>query len=297
MAGVAASLAFAAGMFAVIGVRRLLVRPRGSRVNRLMGLPVAGTDREPQPGWLDRLQAEALQAGLTVTASQLVLIAVTGGALGYIAIWVVTGRVDLAFFGGLLALYAPRWWIARSVGSRARLFALQLEDILDRMSTMLRAGVGILPALERAADEAPGLVGAELRAVANQARVMPLVQALERACQRVKSPELEMVAMAVAVTQEYGGDLAGVLDRLVEGMRSRRNFRDKVAALTADTRMSANLMVGLTFGVLAMIRFTTPEFTAPLFGTRQGLAVLGAACIAIGVGWKIMSSMGEIKLE
>jgi tight adherence protein B len=59
----------------------------------------------------------------------------------------------------------------------------------------------------------------------------------------------------VSVLAQTGGNLIGVMDRIVESSRARTQYRAKLSALTAQGRWSAWILCGMpfVFAVLAAV--------------------------------------------
>jgi tight adherence protein B len=89
------------------------------------------------------------------------------------------------------------------------------------------------------------------------------------------------------VLQETGGNLIGVIDRIVENARARASYQARLRALTAEGRQSAKLLGLLpgAFGVLAMM--SDPSYGHMLLhdGGGQLIALLALGLWAMGLMW------------
>ena len=56
---------------------------------------------------------------------------------------------------------------------------------------------------------------------------------------RMDNPDLEQVALVAELQRQTGGNMAEVLDRVVETIRGRVDLRRLVTTLTAQGRMAA----------------------------------------------------------
>jgi tight adherence protein B len=79
-------------------------------------------------------------------------------------------------------------------------------------------------------------------------------------------------------------------------VRSRQQFTRRIKALTAMGRMSAYVLVGLPFFLVAIMSLVNPTFMAPLWHQHAGhmLLIVGLVMMAIGslVLKKIVSFRG-----
>ncbi|HTM20590.1 MAG TPA: type II secretion system F family protein [Kofleriaceae bacterium] len=157
-----------------------------------------------------------------------------------------------------LAGSAVLWIVVRM--ARARRLAQcdeQMPQALEIMALALRAGHALPSALRLAGEESPAPLCHELRRAADEhALGRPIVDVLAGLGRRLPGCEaVNTFVVAVAVLQETGGNLIGVIDRIVENARARASYQARLRALTAEGRQSAKLLAMLpgAFAVLAMM--------------------------------------------
>jgi tight adherence protein B len=63
---------------------------------------------------------------------------------------------------------------------------------------------------------------------------MSLDQALEKAYERMPTPELRFFTIVLAIQQKSGGNLAEALNNLSIVLRSRKLMREKIKALSSE---------------------------------------------------------------
>ncbi len=68
-----------------------------------------------------------------------------------------------------------------------------------------------------------------------------------------------MIARVFRVQSETGGDLARMLDQLADTIKGRRQVQRKTAALTAEGRMSAWVLMAIPVGLGLFIFATTQQ--------------------------------------
>src|SRR5262249_16786164 len=120
-----------------------------------------------------------------------------------------------------------------------------------------------------------------------------LSQVLERLETRVPLPTIRSFASVVSVVQETGGNLAKALLTLAETLRQEIAFQGKVAAMTAQGKLSGYVVSATPFLILGALSVAAPDLIRPLFASALGwvmLLVVGAM-VAVGTFWiqKIVS--------
>lgn len=242
------------------------------------------------------LQRKAMQAGLEIPASHLVLIGLAGAALGAGVAAAVTGKVTIALAGAALGAFAPVAWVNRKVQGRALLFEAQFEMVLGHMAASIRAGQTVQQALEQAALGAISPAQDVLsRAVLYMRSGHTVVDALEQAGNTVNSRDLKVAAAAIGLHTQAGGDLALNLDQIADGIRDRRAFRSQVGAAVSEGVLTSNILVILPLIAVGGMRALNPGYMAPLFNTSQGMLVLAVCSAAILFGWLVIRRIVTIQ--
>src|SRR5207237_8494621 len=103
------------------------------------------------------------------------------------------------------------------------------------------------------------------RVIADEQLGVDLSVALSRVAERMKSRDVEQIALVASVQNETGGNAAEVLDRVVESIRERQELRRLVRTLTAQGRLARWIVSVLPVGLLVIISIVTNQSLKPLF--------------------------------
>ncbi|SDH23527.1 tight adherence protein B [Lentzea fradiae] len=209
-------------------------------------------------------------------------------------VWVGLAAVLLylaADVGGLIAGVVLGAVIYRGVRRSRRAKELRaategLSDGLGGVVDELRAGAHPAAAAEGAAQDAPKPASDVLRAVAATARMGGDV---ERTLRDLKQPLLDTDRLARAwhVSAKHGVALADVLDATRRDLDEQSAFARQVNARMAGPRASAAVLAGLPVLGLLLGELSGARPLHVLTGTAagQGLLVLGAVFLAVGLWW------------
>jgi tight adherence protein B len=198
---------------------------------------------------------------------------------------------------GLAVPFAVRSVIMRRVEKKRRAFGDQLPDNLDVVASGLRAGHSIVGALALVVNDAPEPSRSEFqRVVADEQLGVPLEDALGVVAQRMKSRDVEQVALVASLQRETGGNSAEVLDRVTESIRERSALRRLVRTLTAQGRMSRWVVSFLPVGLLLIISVLNPAYMKPLFTHASGRIMLAFAATMIVAGSLVIKKIVDIKV-
>lgn len=249
------------------------LRERGVNGRLAEQLELAGIGRSPAAVTL-------MIAGLAVVAfaAGAVVAAIRGGAL----IWVLP--IALA----VLVVIVSRMVIGRRIAQRRARFAEQLDDSLQLISSGLRAGHSLLRAVDAVSQEAESPTAEEFARVVNEHRLgRDLGEALQLCAERMQSDDLAWAAQAVAVHREVGGNLSEVLDHVGETIRERNQIRRQVATLSAEGKVSANVLIALPVAIAAVLCVISPSYIGVFVSTPLGigLIVVSLVLFLLGVLW------------
>ncbi|HEY0780805.1 MAG TPA: type II secretion system F family protein [Gemmatirosa sp.] len=297
--------------------RKRLAAVRAVRVRLAAPLPGAGTDEgsvrllrgaDRLSGFalLERLLerwtgtariADALRrAGVEHTVGEFVLATAAAAAAGLVLgdyVAGAAGAVSLAAVAG----FAPWMLVWRLTKTRVASFEAQLPEALDAIVNSLKAGYSFPAALEFAAGEVPTPLGPELARVRDEQRLgVEARPALAAMADRVGTADMRMFVTAVLVQRETGGNLAELLADLAALVRDRAAFRGRVAALTAEPRMSAIVLALLPVSLFAVLFVLNRPYMQPLITTPFGrLLLITSAVLSVG-GYLVMRKLGDVEL-
>ena len=91
---------------------------------------------------------------------------------------------------------------------------------------------------------------------------------------RLPIQDFQMLAAALRISREVGGNLAETLDKLADTLRRKATMEGKIDSLTGQGVMQGYVMSALPLLLGTMLYFLEPEAMGLLFTTPKGWAVL-----------------------
>ena len=176
-------------------------------------------------------------------------------------------------------------------------FAEQLPDNLQVLASALRAGHSFVGALAVVAADAPEPARREFqRVVADDQLGVPIDVSLREAAGRMASTELEQVGLLAELQRTSGGNMAEVLESVVETIRERFDLRRLVKTLTAQGRMARWILTLLPVFLALAISLLNPSYMSPLFATTPGQVLVSLATIMVVTGSLVIKRIVNIKV-
>jgi tight adherence protein B len=222
-----------------------------------------------------RLQMLLLQADLKWTAAGLMLGCGLCFVIGaYLADWHFHSLLAACGAGVLLGA-VPFWWVFHKRKKRLGRFEQGLPEALDMMVSALRSGQSFIVAMGSVGRECADPVGCEFKGcVAEQNYGLELKTAMDNLINRVPVQDLRIVATAIMIQKETGGNLAEVLDKTSHVIRERFRLKRQVAVHTAQGRLTGWILTLLPVVLGIALYVVNPTLMSVMWTNPVGIKVL-----------------------
>ncbi|MGA0781285.1 MAG: type II secretion system F family protein [Ilumatobacteraceae bacterium] len=279
MSSTVSALAF--GCAAVLAVVEIS-RSRDRRLVVLRARQQVGLAREDDGRRGRRLSRTAVNLG------------VLGGLCAVLGIVAVGPAGALA---GVLPVMTWRSWNGRRDRKRREQFADQLAPALQLVVGHLRIGRNVMAAFAEVAEDTPAQLGDVLREVVSEDRLgSDDDEVLQTVADREQDRHLGVVASAIGLQSRHGGSLVEILETVVETIEEEDRLRRDIRSLTADGRLSAQVLLAMPPAMLVIVSLLSPGYTAPLVETSLGRSMSMAGLFLGFVGWRWLRSLGTPKV-
>ena len=207
---------------------------------------------------------------------------------------VAAAAIGLLVGGPLGIIVAPvPYAVTRSLAARRQRRRQESLDealgaSLQLMIDQLRVGRDLTGAFTTVAESALFPLNEILDSVLAEARLgRPLHDAVEAAADAEQNRHFDVIASAIGLHGHHGGSLTEILSTVSESIEAEDELRREVETLTAEGRLSAQVLMALPLASLALLSLLSPGYAGPLFTTSAGhaLTIVGLVLGAAGWGW------------
>jgi tight adherence protein B len=199
------------------------------------------------------------------------------------------GNPLFLLIGAFIGFMLPRFWLGRRKAGRLGAFNKQLPDTITLIANALRAGSSFLQAIELVVRESRPPVSTEFGRVIREVNLgLPFDQALENMVRRVRSDDLELMATAISIQHQVGGNLAEILDSIAYTIRERVRIQGEIRTLTAQQRLSGYVVGFLPIGLAGFLFIAAPGFMKPMFDNPPAILGLPAGVVILIFGGFMM---------
>ena len=186
--------------------------------------------------------------------------------------------------------------LRRAVRRSRSKFADQLPSSLQDMAGAVRGGrslAGAMLAVTDGADEP--ILGEFERAVADEQLGRPLEESLHAIALRMKSEDMQQVALVATLHRRSGSSVAEALDHVAEGARERAELIRELNSLTGQARLSSRILTALPVFLFLALRLIEPSYMRPVTDTGAGIAVLVFCGFMVTTGWLVMKRIVKVE--
>ncbi|HBC3895535.1 type II secretion system F family protein [Vibrio diabolicus] len=238
----------------------------------------------PFENFRKKLELAGISMGFTRVIA---LVFLAGIAVGLLLL--LFGQLWYMCVGVVVACWvAAYFYLQKKITDRLMRFEEQLPEALDIIKRVLQAGRPVNQAFGEVGREMSAPLGPEFLNTFNLLNYgydlrLAIMQMSER------TPTVSMLAFssAVLLQKETGGNLVENIEKLSHILRARFKLARKIKTISAESRMSAWVLVLAPFALYLFISIAKPEFLEPLHNTPIGhkLIIGGMVSLFIGTLW------------
>jgi tight adherence protein B len=196
-----------------------------------------------------------------------------------------------------LAGFIPVLVLLKMKQKRGLLFSRQLPDALDYIARSLRAGNPLTASLRSVATEMPDPTGTEFGITFEELNYgLAFEEALHNLAHRSGSDEMNYFVTAVLIQRTTGGNLADMLNKLATIMRARASTYREIGILSAEMKLSANVLIALPIFVALILLILNPDYLSVLFTTTFGQIMVFVQLVLMAIGYAIIRKMINLRV-
>ncbi|GGD00186.1 secretion system protein [Thalassobacillus devorans] len=244
-----------------------------------------------------RLEQQISAAGLSMKVEEFIIfkwfaVIIIGGIFH-----LIFNDIFLVLVGAIIGLILPGLWLKRKQAKRLKEFNAGLPGMLTSIIGSLRAGFSFPQSLQMVGEESYSPIKEEVQHVL---KAMQYGTSIEEALvdwkKRMPSDDLSLLVEAILIQRQVGGNLAYLLDKIVETTRERTKIENQIKTLTAQGRLSGIIISLLPVVLGIIIYMMNPDYIGTLFTNPIGQGMLVAAGIGGIIGFMLIRKITTIEV-
>ncbi|QDT57459.1 Bacterial type II secretion system protein F domain protein [Caulifigura coniformis] len=218
------------------------------------------------------------QSAVPITLAQLVAICGLCGGAFCLPLTLLRARGTVMFIAFLAGVVAPVIYVAFKRQRRIRQLQKLLPEAFDVMVRAVQAGQSVSAALQLVGTEGRQPLAREFAKACEQHNLgLSFEQTLQELCRRVPVMELRILAIALIVQRQTGGNPLEIISNMASLIRKRASFQAKMRALTGEGRMQAIVLSALPIVTFIGLYVARRDYLQALLDRPRILQALVAA--------------------
>ncbi|QHE51399.1 type II secretion system F family protein [Pontibacillus sp. HMF3514] len=244
-----------------------------------------------------KLEALIKKSGLPIKPEEYLFFQLISVFLVGMLLFLISGDLVMLFIGAPIGYFIPLWFIKKKIKDRVKAFNEGLPDMLTTMIGSMRAGFSLPQSLQTVVEEGEAPIKDEIELVLKEMQYgSTLEDSLNGLYERMPSKDLELMVQAIIIQRTVGGNLATVLDKIVNTIRDRTKIQRQITTLTAQGRLSG-VVIGLLPVALAFILYLIePDYIGALFSHPIGMIMLAGGAVSGTVGFFMIKKITTIEV-
>lgn len=237
------------------------------------------------------------QAGVKTSLGAVLLMSVTCAAVIGYTVYLRTGYGVPSLLVAAACLPVPLRFIQWKRAKRLSVLEQQLPEALSMMASALRVGHSFVAGLGAVGEESPEPIGGEMRKCFEEQNYgIDLRTSLMNLTRRVPVQDFRIFVAAVLIQKESGGNLAEVLEKVVQTARERFRLKKQVSVHTAQGKMTGWVLSMLPVIIGVFMYMLNPKGMSILWTNPIGLKMLYVASGMDFVGAMIIRKIVKIQV-
>jgi len=237
------------------------------------------------------------QANLSWSTGRLLSMCAAFLVIPAVIVYYKFSSFPIALLAGVVLGLAPLGFVYFKRSKRFRHFEQGLPEALDLMVSGLRAGHSLIAAMGLVGRECPDPVGGEFKICFEEQNYgLELKNALDNLTDRVPLQDIRIVATAITIQKESGGNLAEVLDKTAYVIRERFRLKRNVQTHTAQGRLTGWILTLLPVALGVAIYMINPTMMSILWTRDIGVKLLWASAGMTVIGGLIIRKIVNMEV-
>lgn len=254
--------------------------------------------RKYENAFIGKLQPLIMRAGFKISLKKFITISIVIGFIVFqIALQLgfpgIVNFLIFIIFSGVLPIFFLKTVISR----RQDNFIKEFPNALDMLVRGVKSGMAPQQCFIQISKEIPGPCGEEFVNIVNEVHAgIPLSTAIYRSYDRIKVNELKFFACVISIQQQTGGNLAEIVQNIINVMRGRVQLQNKAKALASEAKAQTIVLGSMPFFIVGLITYVNYTYISLLWTTAIGKIILGVSLTMMFIGIMVMRKIGKIEM-
>jgi tight adherence protein B len=246
--------------------------------------------------WLGKKLA---YAGFPQQYSEIVFIfiSIMFGLLAGIFVNFVIPNPLVFVLSSLAFCFFPLLVLKKIIDGRLEEFNFGLKVIIDKVTSMMKSGVGFEQALKKAvATSRSKLTKETFEIYLNEKDILGEDKAFQKMFTVVESKELRIFYLTVSIGRQSGGKFSNTLEKLRKALHAQGEIKQEIISSTKEIKVGSYMIIGLVIFIYKMLNSSLDGvLDEHFFGSSEGQIQMFFIICWVTFGLFVNSMLSKIK--
>lgn len=280
-----------------IRVQKYIIESLSSANNRILdNKTVNKEDDMRNRSWLQKKMNYAGFESSTASYSFILISIITGVLSGFFIFLVIQSPMSF-IFSVLLFSFLPLLVLTKIIRSREEEFNLYLKEIIDKLTSMMKSGVGFEQGLKKAIMTTHSKFTRKVFDIyLNEKEIIGEDKAFEKMFTQVDSKELRIFYLTISIGKSSGGKFSNTLDKLRKTLQDQGEIKQQITSSTREIKIGSYMIIAIVIFIFVLMNSSlNGVLYEHFFGTENGRLQLFFIIIWVAFGLFINNLMTKIK--
>ena len=246
--------------------------------------------------WLEKKLAFA---GFNSPIAQIVFIIISV-AFGFLAAtfinFVITNPL-IFIISWILFSFFPLLILKKLIDYRLEEFNFGLKVIIDKVTSMMKSGVGFEQALEKAVLTSKSKLTRDIFNIyLSEKDVIGEKKSFEKMFNLIESKELRIFYLTISIGRQSGGKFSNTLEKLRKTLHDQGEIKQEITSSTREVKIGSYLIIGIIVFIYQMMNSSMNDaLDEHFFGSTEGQIQLFFICVWVAFGLFINNLLTKVK--
>ena len=224
-------------------------------------------------------------------------ISVVFGMLVGFFLYMVMGSPIALIIASLVFSLFPFLFLSKIIANRQEEFNFGLKSIIDKVTSMMKSGVGFEQAFEKSIVTTKSKLTRDIFSIyLKEKDLLGEEVVFNKMFKLIESKEFRIFYLVISIGRQSGGKFSNTLETLRKTLQDQGTIKQEITSSTKEIRIGTYMIIALTIGMFMMMdNVFKGALNEHFFGTSAGKLQMFFIVIWVAFGLFVNTMMTKIK--
>ncbi len=226
-----------------------------------------------------------------------IFISIAFGVMVGFFMFIVMNSPVVFIIATLVFAFFPLLILNKIIGNRQEEFNFGLKGVIDKVTSMMKSGVGFEQAFKKSIITSKSKFTQEVLGIyIKEKDIIGEDKSFEKMFTLVESKELRIFYLVISIGRQSGGKFSNTLEILRKTLQDQGTIKQEITSSTKEIKIGTYMIIALTVGIFMMIDGVFDGgLTEHFFGSDDGKLQMFFIVIWVAFGIFVNNMMTKIK--